>query len=149
MKNLIIAALSVWIISSACKKPQGFDYRGVKNVKLQKVGFDNSKLSMELIYFNPNNFGVRLKKVDCDVFVDNNFLGKYTLDTSLYIDKKSEFVLPSYMNIEMKNIYKNVFNVLFSKEIAIKLKGTTKVGKSGIYLTIPINYETKQKFTLM
>ena len=149
MKNLIIAAISVWVIFSACKKPQGFDYRGVKNVKLQKIGFDNSKLSMELVYFNPNNFGVRLKKVDCDVFVDNNFLGKYTLDTSLYIDKKSEFVLPSYMNIEMKNIYKNVFNVLFSKEIAIKLKGTTKVGKSGIYLTIPINYETKQKFTLM
>ena len=149
MKNILLASLLVLFIFSACKKPQGFDYRGVKNLKIQKLGFDNSKLSMELIYFNPNNFGVRLKRVDCDVFIDNNYLGKYTLDTSLYIDKKSEFVLPSYMNVEMKNIYKNVFNVLFSKEIAVKLKGTTKVGKSGIYLTIPINYETKQKFTLM
>ena len=149
MKNILLVVLSVWIVFTACKKPQGFDYRGVKNIKLQKLGFDNSKLSMELVYFNPNNFGVRLKRVDCDIFVDNNFLGKYTLDTSLYIDKKSEFVLPSYMNVEMKNIYKNVFNVLFSKEITVKLKGITKVGKSGVYLTIPINYETKQKFTLM
>ena len=149
MKNILLATVLVWIVFTACKKPQGFDYRGVKNIQLQKLGFDNSKLSMELVYFNPNNFGVRLKKVDCDIFVDNNFLGKYTLDTSLYIDKKSEFVLPSYMNVEMKNIYKNVFNVLFSKEITVKLKGITKVGKSGVYLTIPINYETKQKFTLM
>jgi len=149
MKKYLVAFLSLLILSTSCKKPQGFDYRGVKNIKIQKMGFEQSKLSMELVYFNPNNFGLNLKKVDCDVFIDNNFLGKYTLDTTLYIDKKSEFVLPSYMNVEMKNIYKNAFNVLLDKEFVVKLKGTTKVGKAGIYLTIPINYELKQKFSLM
>ncbi len=149
MNKFSWCVLSIVILLSACSKPKSFDYRGVKNIKVQQIGFDKSKLSMELVYFNPNNFGVRLKKVDCDIFVDNNFLGKYTLDTSLYIDKKSEFVLPSYMNVDMKNVYKNIFQVLFSKEVTVKLKGTTKVGKSGVYLTVPINFETKQKFTIL
>ncbi len=149
MNKFSLCILSIIILLTACSKPKSFDYRGVKNIKVQQIGFDKSKLSMELVYFNPNNFGVRLKKVDCDIFVDNNFLGKYTLDTSLYIDKKSEFVLPSYMNVDMKNVYKNIFQVLFSKEVTVKLKGTTKVGKSGVYLTVPINFETKQKFTIL
>ena len=149
MRNYLIASLSLFIFFTACKKPQGFDYRGVQNVKIQQIGVEQSKLSMELVYFNPNNFGLNLKKVDCDIFIDDNYLGKYTLDTTLYIDKKSEFVLPSCMNVDMKNIYKNVFSVLFNKEITVKLKGCTKVGKSGIYLTIPINYETKQKFSML
>ena len=149
MKLFSFAILSISILLVSCSKPKSFEYRGVKNIRVQQIGFDKSKLSMDLVYFNPNSFGVRLKKVDCDIFVDNNFLGKYTLDTSLYIDKKSEFVLPSYMNVDMKNVYKNIFQVLFSKEVTVKLKGTTKVGKSGVYLTVPINFETKQKFTIM
>ena len=104
---------------------------------------------MDLIYFNPNGFGVNLRRVECDIFVDNNYLGKYILDTTLYIDKRSEFVLPSNMNVDMRNVYKNIFNVLFSKEITVRLKGTTRVGKAGIFLTIPIDFETKQKFTMM
>ncbi len=148
MKLYSAALLLIVILLASCSKPKSFDYRGVKNIKVQQVGFDQSRLSMELVYFNPNSFGVRLKKVDCDIYIDNNFLGKYTLDTSLYIDKKSEFVLPSYMNVDMKNVYKNAFQVIFNKEITVKVKGTTKVGKSGIYLTVPISYEAKQKFSL-
>ncbi len=149
MKLFSVAILSICILLVSCSKPKSFDYRGVKNIRVQQIGFDKSKLSMDLIYFNPNSFGVSLKKVDCDIFVDNTFLGKYTLDTSLYIDKKSEFVLPSYMNVDMKNVYKNIFQVLFSKEVTVKLKGTTRVGKSGVYLTVPINFETKQKLTIL
>jgi len=149
LRKLLLATCTILILFTACKKPRSFDYRGVKNIKVQQLGFDKSKLSMDLIYFNPNGFGVNLRKVDCDIFVDNNYLGKYTLDTTLYIDKRSEFVLPSNMNVDMRNVYKNIFNVLFSKEITVRLKGTTRVGKGGIYLTIPIDFETKQKFTMM
>ena len=50
---------------------------------------------MKLVYFNPNSFGVNLKRIDCDVYVDHNYLRKYLLDTVMHIAKKSEFVVPS------------------------------------------------------
>jgi hypothetical protein len=46
---------------------------------------------MDLVYYNPNGFGVDLRKVDCDVYVDNTYLGKFQLDTLMHIPRRSEF----------------------------------------------------------
>ncbi|MBN9297477.1 MAG: LEA type 2 family protein [Filimonas sp.] len=129
----------------SCKKPQGFEYRDTKNFKVEKVGFDRSTISMELVYFNPNNFGVSLKHVDCDIYVEHNYLGKFVLDTLMHIDKKSEFSLPSKMEVDMKNLYKNAFTVLLNKEILVEVKGNTKVGKGGIFINVPFNYSGRHK----
>ncbi len=132
----------------SCKKPQGFDYRGVKNFSVDSLGFERSTLSMNLIYFNPNSFGVDLKHVDCDIFVNKNFLGKYVLDTSMHIARRSEFSLPSKVQVDMRNIYKNSLNALFSQEIQVDIKGVTRVGKAGIFVNVPFTYSGKQKISL-
>ena len=145
-KYISILFIAVSIV--ACKKPQAFDYRDTRNFKLSKLGFEKTALSMDLVYFNPNNFGVNLKKVDCEIFVDKNYLGKFVLDTLIQIEKKSEFSIPAKIDVDMKNIYKNALNVLLSKEITVNAKGTTRVGKAGIYITVPFNYEGKHKVDL-
>ena len=147
MRKLFVSLILITAFY-ACKKPQGFDYRDIKNIKIEKLGYNQSMVSMELVYFNPNNFGVDLKHVDCDIYIDNNFLGKYTLDTMMHIDKKAEFVLPSRMNVDMARVYKNALNVLFSKEVLVTAKGNTKVGKAGIYINVPFNYEGRHKVAL-
>lgn len=129
------------ILFISCKKPQSLDYRGMKNFKIEKLGFDYSTVSMDLVYFNPNNFGIDLKHVDCDVYLDNRYAGKYLLDTTMHINKKTEFCLPSKMNVDMKGLLKNSFDLLMNKEVLVTLKGTTKVGKAGIYINFPVNYE--------
>ena len=147
LKKISFAAM-ITLLVAACQKPQGFDYRDVKNVKIEKLGFDKSAISLELVYFNPNHFGVDLKHVDCDIYIDNNYLGKYTLDTVMHIDKKSEFALPSRMNVDMKSLFKNALNVLFSNEVLVTVKGSTRVGKAGIYINVPFNYEGRHKVEL-
>jgi LEA14-like dessication related protein len=138
----ILVALSLF----ACSKPQGFDYRDIRNFKVEKLGFEKSTISMDLVYYNPNNFGVQLRKVDCDVYIDEKYLGKYQLDTLMSIPRKAEFVLPSRMEVDMKNIFKNTFSVIFGKEVLVKVKGTTRVGKGSIFLNVPVNYEGRHKF---
>lgn len=147
-KNFIFNLLVITILFTACKKPQGFDYRDVKNVQIKTLGFDKSALSMDLVYFNPNSFGVDLRKVDCDIFVDNNYLGKYKLDTILHISRRSEFTLPSRIEVDMKGVFKNLLSVVFNKEIQLNVKGTTRVGKAGIFVTVPFNYTGKHSFSM-
>jgi LEA14-like dessication related protein len=143
-----IPILATLIIFSSCKKPQGFDYRDVRNVKIENIGFDRTQLSMDLVYYNPNGFGVDLRKVDCDVYIDNNFLGKYKLDTLMHIDRRAEFTLPSKMEVDMKGVFKNLFTVLFNKDVLINVSGTTRVGKAGIFVNVPFNYSARHTLNL-
>ena len=146
MKYLLpcILGLTLFLLPS-CKKPVGFEYRDIKNFNIRNLGVEKSTVSMDLVYFNPNNFGVNLKNVKCDIYIDSSYLGQFLLDTSMLIPGKSEFTLPAFMNINMKGLLKNSMQILFNKELNIEAKGTTRVGKGGIFLTIPFQYKGKQK----
>ncbi|NCI50053.1 hypothetical protein GWC95_08975 [Sediminibacterium roseum] len=145
-KVLLFGSLTLFLF--ACSKPQGFDYRDVKNVRVETMGFNQTVLAMDLVYYNPNSFGVDLKKVDCDVYVDNSYLGKFQLDTLMHIPRRAEFSLPSRIMVDMQSVLKNGLNLLFSKEVLINVKGTTRVGKAGIFATVPFNYEARHKLSL-
>ena len=148
MKKIFALLGLICVVLLSCKKPQGFDYRDVKNIKVEKLGFNQTTLGMDLVYFNPNNFGVTLKNVDCDIFINNSFLGHYKLDTVMRIEKKSEFSLPSKLHIDMKNVYKNTLNVLFSKEIELNVKGSSRVSKFGVNVNVPFDYKGKHKLNV-
>ncbi len=126
----------------------GFEYRDLQNFSVDSLGFEHSTISMNLVYFNPNSFGVDLRHVDCDIFVNKNFLGKYVLDTSMHIAKRSEFSVPSKVQVDMRNLFKNSLNMLFNQELQIDVKGTTRVGKAGIFVNVPFTYSGTQKFSL-
>ena len=146
-KSYLSIIAVIIIIFSSCQKPKGFDYRDVKNVKIENMGFDKTAVSMDLVYYNPNSFGVDLRKVDCEVYIDKNYLGTYKLDTLMHIPRSSEFALPSRMEVDMKGVFKNILYVIFNKEIQLEVKGTTRVGKAGIYVNVPFTYSGKHTFS--
>ena len=136
------------VLLSSCASPKTFEYREIRNIKLDQFGFDKTSLAMELVYFNPNNFGLDLKKVDADVYVDNHYLGKMNLDTTMHIPKKADFILPSKIALDLKEFYKNALNLAISNEVLVTVKGTTRVGKAGLYKTVPFTYEGRHKLSL-
>jgi LEA14-like dessication related protein len=147
MKNWILGVFLSFLFM-ACVSPKSFEYRAVKHIKLDQLGFDHTNLTMELEYYNPNSFGLDLKKLDADVYIDNRFLGKFKLDTTMHIPKNGNFSLPSKIAIDMKALYKNALNLVLSKEVLVSVKGTTRVGKAGIFRTVPFTYEGRQKLDL-
>ena len=123
-------------------------YRETRNFKVDKLGLATSTLKTDLVFFNPNNFGLQLNKFDLDVYVDNNFLGHTSHDQLVSIPKKAEFSIPVKMEVDMKNLLKNRINAIFSKEVVLKVDGTIKIGKGRISKSFPIQYESKQKFSI-
>lgn len=147
MKIISLLLLNCFLFA-ACQKPQGFEYKDLKNFKIDSLGFEQSAVSLDLVYYNPNNFGVDLKNINCDVYIEHKYLGKYILDTNMHIAKRSEFIIPSHMNVDMKNLFKNTLTSLFSNDLLLEVKGTTRVGKAGIYHTFPFTYSERHKFSL-
>lgn len=148
MRRIVCFFALLLVCLTACNKPQSFEYRGIQNLQVDSIGLVNSKISLELVYFNPNNFGVDLRNVNCDIYINHNYVGKYMLDTLMHIAKRSEFTIPSSMTVDMKNIYKNALNTMLSKKVLVELNGSTKVGKGGIFITVPFKYSAMETFSL-
>jgi LEA14-like dessication related protein len=145
--TILLPFFVLMTVAGGCKKPVAFDYRDIRNFRLQSFSAEKARVSMELVYFNPNNYGVDLKNVKCDIFADSNFVGKFALDTLMHIPRNSEFSVPASFEVDLRSVWQNSINALF-KEVRIGARGTTKVGKGGVYINVPINYEGMHKLNL-
>lgn len=101
-----------------------------------------------MIYFNPNNFELQLKQTDLDIYINNYYLGHTLQEYQVNMPRKMDFTIPVKMSVDMKNLIKNGLTVFFNKEVTVKVTGKVKVGKANVFMSIPVNYEGKQSFTL-
>jgi LEA14-like dessication related protein len=148
LKRIYLFYSTFFVVLLSCSTPKGFEYKGLNNVKIKNLGFEYVDLSLNLVCYNPNNFKLDLKKVDCEVYIDNRYLGNYALDTLMHIPKKQNFELPSQMRVSMGGVFKNAFSLLMNKEVLIKVKGKTKIGKGSIFFDVPFTYESRQAISL-
>lgn len=151
MKIKLLLYPSIFIIlilwTTSCQTPKDLVYRDFKNLKVEKVGFASTTLKLDLIYYNPNNFGLQLKYTDLDIYVNNNYLGHSSQDYQISIPRLAEFTMPLAIEVDMKNLLKNAFPTLLGKEVMLKVTGTVKLGKANVYKTFPVNYEGVQIFS--
>jgi hypothetical protein len=45
------------------------------------------------------------------------------------------------MEVEMKKLFPNALAVLFNEEVDLRIEGTAKLGKAGIFLNVPVKYQ--------
>ena len=140
--------LAIVFFTSSCQAPKELVYRDFKNLKVENVGFAATTLKVDLIYYNPNNFGLQLKYTDLDIYVDNNYLGHSSQDYQITIPKLAEFTMPLAIEVDMKNLLKNAIPTMLGKEVMVKITGTVKLGKANVYKTFPVSYEGLQKFSV-
>src|SRR5690242_20493214 len=78
-----------------------FDSFRVKSFGLQKVD-----VGFKVTYFNPNGFGVNVKEAVADVYVDSIYLGKFSQQELVSVDKNAEFSIPLSGSISISEALK-------------------------------------------
>lgn len=146
-KNYWLLVLLTYAMMS-CVSPKALEYRTIQNLSVEKLGFNQTTLNMNLEYYNPNSFGLKLRSSDLDIYIGEQLLGHSRTDTLVTIPGKKTFLLPIAFHVDMQNLLRNTFHALSGKEVVVRLKGKVQAGKGGVFFTIPVNYETKHKFTL-
>lgn len=146
MKAVISTLLIGLVILTSCgsanvKEPE---YRDIRNIRLMELGILQSTAGIDLIYYNPNNFGVQLSEARGDVYVDNTYLGRFNLGDKVEVGKRSEFVVPAVIKLDMISALKNHRELYKKKEALIRIDGMARVKKSGFSKDIPIKYESLQ-----
>jgi LEA14-like dessication related protein len=131
----------------SCSSPKPLVYHTYKDFSIQKLGFSNSEVKLGLEYYNPNNFGLQLRRSELDIFINNNFLGHSLSDTLINIPRRDTFLLPITFIVNMQNIFKNALNTFAKNEVLIKVTGKLKIGKANVFMSMPVSYEGKYNFS--
>ena len=145
---LLSGVIFLLLFAVSCRTIKEPEYRGIDSFRISGIGVDTSMITLNLTYFNPNKYGLKLKEAEGDAYIDSVYLGHFLLDSLIKIPKTSDFTVPFLLKANMKNIYTNALSVFANKEFNIRLEGRCKVGRGGLFFPYPIHYEGKQSLKL-
>jgi LEA14-like dessication related protein len=139
MKALLfpVILLVVFVSCNDVKQPV---FENVENVKLGKMGLGETGLSADIRFNNLNSFGMRVKKVDCDVYVDSTYMGHFTNTAPVRIRPKQSFVLPFAGQAQTLLLMAQTKKGMDGIQSYIRVEGKARVGRSGIFKTVPFVY---------
>ena len=136
------------VLMTSCRTPKDLEFREFNNLSLEKFGFAAANLKVDLVYYNPNNFGLELNRTDLDVYLDSTYLGHSSQDIQVAIPKRDIFTVPLKIEVDMKNLLKNGLISLLRKEVNVRVMGKVKVGKGGVFKSFNVDYQTIQRIDL-
>ena len=105
-----------------------------------KFGLASTTLSADLKCYNPNSFAVFLKTAECDLYLDTNYVGRFSNTEALKISAKKPFVLPVTGEVQTLKFMEYSKKAVFNAPYVVRLKGSARVGRMGIFRTIPFDY---------
>jgi len=143
MKKILLTLAPAIILFASCKTSniQEPEYREIRNVSIKDVGLLKTTAGLDLIYYNPNNFGVQLNEADGNVYVDNILLGRFSLDEKIDVKKRKEFVVPATLKLNNLNAFINHKEIWNKKEAKIRIEGRARMKKAGYSTDVPFKYE--------
>jgi LEA14-like dessication related protein len=147
MKIFSTLLVTIAVIFSACSGPKDVkepEFRDIGDVRLIETSLLKTTAGANLIYYNPNDFGIQLSAARGDVYIDNAYFGNFVLDQGVQVRKTAEFVLPVTLKIDNISAFKNNSDIYKKKEALVRIEGVALVKKSGFSKEIPIRYEQKQ-----
>jgi LEA14-like dessication related protein len=144
MKQITYLLLVAILFISACRQPKELVYQNVENFSIKQVGTQKTSISLDMRLYNPNNYKLKIKHADVDVFLAGNRLGRMNVQEKFLIPRQDTFLIPVTLDIDLKNALPNALQLLFNSEVDVKLAGTIRAGRHCVFVTIPVNYEGKQ-----
>lgn len=133
--------LLLLVFAGSCKDSKDPVFENVENIKLGKLGLTDTELSADLRFTNTNGFGFRVKSVDCDLYVDSAYLGHFSNSDPVRIPARKSFVLPMSGQVKSLVLMQQTQKAMKGKESIIQVTGSARVGRIGIYKTIPVSYK--------
>ena len=70
------------------------------------------------------------------------------LDTAIVLRKMDTTLVPLSISAKSKDILLISADILINNNVLIKLTGSVKAGRGGIYINVPVNYEGSQTINL-
>lgn len=143
MKKILLTLAPAIFLLASCKSDniREPEYREIRDVRIKNVGLLQTTAGLDMVYYNPNNFGVQLTDARGDVYIDNEFFGRFTIEDKVSVRKRDEFIVPALIKMDNINAIKNHKEIFQKKRASIRIEGYARVRKAGFNKEVPIRYE--------
>lgn len=157
--SLFIFLLSGLFFTS-CSDMEYPVFQKIENLKLAGVNIIAGKVDMtgDATFFNPNDVGVDISKIDLDVFAEGKKVANISQDVQARMKANSDFTLPIRAKLDIKDLIGNGEGSLKDrlsgllkkekKEIEIRTTGKIWVKVLGSEIEIPCDYTEKYELKL-
>lgn len=140
MKWKFIASIAFFVALAGCTNIQQPEFRRIEKFRVKNIDLSQGTIGLNVTYYNPNTFGVTVKETEADLYINSVHVGKFTQDSTIGVNKTSEFSIPISGTVPLAELLQLKGN-LSNQEVSITADGTTKLGKLGVYVTKPFHYE--------
>ena len=140
--NLYLVLITCVMLS--CRQPKDLVFHDVRHFALKNVGMRSTSVTMDVQLYNPNAYKMKLKYAHLDLFINDKHMGLVSVPHGMRVPKLDTFALPIELDVDLKNVLPNIFQLLSNSTVDIRLTGKVKAGRHGINITIPVDYKGKQ-----
>lgn len=145
---ILLPILLLVLLSTSCHAPKDLVFKEFNGLSVDNISFSGAALKVNLVYYNPNNFGLQLSRTDLDVYVDSTYLGHSAQDIQVTIPKRQDFTIPLKVDLDVKNLLKNGINSYFNRNVAVRVLGSVTLGKVGVFKKFAVDYTSMQNFSM-
>lgn len=141
-----IVRFLVFVISllPSCIKYKEISFLGVENVRVGKIGMNESTIEMDLTFNNPNNMGATLNSAQGKAWIQDMHVGNFLLNEDVRIPAKSKFSVPVRLSVNLKEVFQNSLTFLFSDSFNIRVDGNASLSKGSFLKNVPLKYQGKK-----
>ncbi len=146
--SFIFFPILLVLFCASCKGPKPPEFKRISNIIVTEASLVNIRIIAQAEYFNPNPFGVKVKKWDVNVRANGAAVGKIEQSGEIEIARKGDFTVPFIVNFPPSKILERESGLLGSiltsyldRKIELEYLGTMTMSLMGVSFDIPIEYK--------
>lgn len=125
-KYISVLILIATLALSSCNIYKTIDVGDINDVKFKGLVDNVISLDLKVPITNPNNFKLKIKKLDLDISVNGKHIGKMINDTLIVVPKKFEGVVNFPVEIQVENILSSAmsfYKLKNARQVDIGIEG--------------------------
>lgn len=135
--------LLIVLVLAGCSRFREPEFKGIEQTDIVKPGLKESVVRLRIHFYNPNKSGITLRSASGEAWADGDYLGSFSMDSTMQIAGLSDFELPVLFTADMKTVLKSSLGALSGTDAELKIEGTARVKKGILKLGVPIRYTGK------
>jgi LEA14-like dessication related protein len=140
----LAGGFALLLVFMGCHKPEAPEYYGFQNLSLGKGLGQETVLSANVKFYNPNPFSLQLKRAEMNISINGKPSGHSFLDSTIFIPKRDTFFVPVALQLDLHSIFNNALQMLLDKQVKIVCDGRVKLKRDGVSFSVPFHYEGDQ-----
>jgi LEA14-like dessication related protein len=139
--NIYFLFFSVVLVTSCQRPKEEIVLRQIKDVVVDATS--DPLLKANAIFFNPNDVGGKLKRINVDIFVNGKKAASVNQELKTVIPANAEFTIPLEVKLAIKELgfMDTLLGVIGGKTFEVRYEGFLKLTYHGFPLNVPVRYK--------